>query len=316
MDLHDSISFTFNKFFYDLVKGVMDLSGGEVRKTLKQHYKVRATNTHQNIELFNNALNDSVYQKLVSLNPEGLLVDDEFKAMEIVQGVKVSAILDNTPADYHTTFASFVYIFTLLGVVYKEKDESAGRELFNAIMGALRNMQRGEEYESCLADVYDDDIKVLVGHTSKVIKNTANDLEEKDVPELTPEFLEGTKIGSLAKEITKEINLEDLNIDKPEDLLNMSNTNVIGNIMGKVGTKINEKLEKGEIKHEDLLKEAFSLLGAMQKGGAGPASALFNNPLMQNMMKNAANVRIDESKLRNLSTRDRLKKKHEEKYGK
>lgn len=309
MDLHDSIYFTFNKFFYDLIKGVKDLSP-DLKKKIKENYKVKSNNTTVNMDRFVDVFTPELYQKLISLDVSSILADEEFGSIEIVKAVRNAVVLENTPSEYHSTFVSFVYIFALLSEIKKQEDKESASDLFAAVMSALRNMQKGEEYDSCLADVYDDDIKILVSNTSKVIKNST--LEEKQ-PDLTPEFLAGTKIGSLAQEITKEINLDDLKIEKPEDLLNMGNNGMISSIMSKVGSKINEKLERGELNHEDLLKEAFSMLGAMQKGQGGNP---FNSPMMQNLMKNAGNIKIDESKLKNMSAKDRLKKKHEEKYGK
>lgn len=318
MNVQESIHYAFNKFFYDLVKDVKELtSSKEVEKTIKKEYKVRSNTTASNFERFDELLTDELYEKIISLTENDLLSDSFILNVEILKGLHLKDIIKSVPKDDQATVASYIYIFTLLVIVYRQPDDDTMRALFTSVMSALRNIQKGDDYNECLKDVYDDDVKTLIERANAVIKNTSS-IKDEDVsgPSIDPlggmGFLENTEIGNLAKEITNEINLEDLQIDKPEDLLNMNNSSIIGNIMGKVGSKLNEKMSKGEIKQEDLIKEAFSLMSNMQKSG----NPLFNNPMTQAMMKNKGNVKIDESKLRSMSTKERLRKKHEEKYGK
>lgn len=314
MYFKDQVTFAFNKFFYDLVKDIKE-SSPELKGTLKKHYKVKSTATHSNIKFFSDQVTDDIYTKIVSSGSGSLLQEPCVRNIQILQDVSLGSALDHTPKAYHSIIESYLYIFTLMNTLYKQQDEETGKALFIAVMNAVRAMQNGEDYEGALADVYDDDIKLLVKNTSKVITSKPSDDDVDINSDFVPEMLENSKIGNLAKEITSEINLDELNIEDPSNIMNLLNNNVIGNIMGKVGSKINEKIEKGELKNEDLLGEALNFMKVLQQNGGG------NNPLMSMMgdlMKNkqgGGKVRVDESKVRSMSTRERLKKKHEDKYG-
>ncbi len=139
---------------------------------------------------------------------------------------------------------------------------------------------------------------------------------KKQILEDTPSFMQNSEIGSIAKEITDELDISSLNIQKPEDLLDFKNNNVIGNIVSKVGSKLQEKFDNKELSHEELLREAMSMLGNLGAGGSG----MLNNPLMQEMMKagaaaqgtKGAKVRMDTTKLNNMAARERLRRKLDE----
>lgn len=306
MDFHTSLIYTFNKFFYDMIKDLKTQC-----KHLTKDYKVKVYTTDSNIELFNQNLDDITFERLVECDSSNVLSDESLQKFEPLKNVSIKSIVSTTSKDFNDTLCSYLYILTLLTIIHRQDEESA-ESLFKTVMGALRQIQSEESYEDEIRDLFDDDIKTLIDKASKVMKKLKTVVDEPSGNEsLNSSFLENTKIGSLAKEITNEINLDDLKIEKPEDLLSAGNTNIIGNIMTKVGSKLNEKMVKGELKHEDLIQEAFSLMGSMQKG-----NPLFNNPMVQNMMKNKNNVKLNEAKLKEMSTKDRLRKKHEERYGK
>tara|TARA_B100000674_G_C37526317_1_gene771731 strand:- start:170 stop:718 length:549 start_codon:yes stop_codon:yes gene_type:complete len=105
-------------------------------------------------------------------------------------------------------------------------------------------------------------------------------------------MLEDSKIGQLAKEISSQIDFESLNLntDNPEELLNPANLfggnsgNLLGNLVQQVGSSITEKMNSGELKQEDLVKDAFSLMNNMQNNSS-------DNPILNDMMKNMMNNR-------------------------
>ena len=111
--------------------------------------------------------------------------------------------------------------------------------------------------------------------------------DSKSVPDIK-EALENTKIGLLAKEISEEIDLSNVDVSDPSKLLNFSDfanqNSFMGKVVSKVGTKIQSKIQTGELKHEDLIKEAMSLLTTLDigkamsggaPGGAPDLSAMF-----------------------------------------
>jgi hypothetical protein len=82
-------------------------------------------------------------------------------------------------------------------------------------------------------------------------------------------------ICNLAKEISDEIDVSNLKVDNPEDILKLmdfsSSNNIVGDIIKKVSTKIHDKISNGQLKQEDLFGEAMNMMSMMGsgKGGAG-----------------------------------------------
>ena len=115
-----------------------------------------------------------------------------------------------------------------------------------------------------------------------------NKNKESKNPSFDEKFIEGSSLAKLAKEISDEINPEEIlkmgdnmkNMDNPmkmfQSLLSGDHNNGVGKLMTTVCDKLKNKMESGEINQEELLKEATTLLqsmsglGASSKGGGGP----------------------------------------------
>jgi hypothetical protein len=135
------------------------------------------------------------------------------------------------------------------------------------------------------------------------------------------------KIGSLAKEMAEEISKDFENILGNEEDINgtgdifkkmMKNPKKIMDLMKTVGAKLNEKMEKGDISKDDLMKEAAEWIGKMKEmsGGSDQFSELFKN-MAKNMGGMGKNMKIDQNALdrltKNQSTKERLRNKLEQK---
>lgn len=148
-------------------------------------------------------------------------------------------------------------------------------------------------------EILDDDLKVLLDniyHTKKAIQEfqiqyDADEFEKSSGGgdmngfESAFDFLHQSKIGELAKEISQDIDISNLNLDKPEDLLNVDSifsgeNNALGDIIGKVGNKISQKIQSGELKQEDLMQEAFSMMSKLNGTNS------FMSDMMNNVMRN------------------------------
>jgi hypothetical protein len=126
--------------------------------------------------------------------------------------------------------------------------------------------------------------------------------DEEEAPESTQgasgggsgnpfDFMENSKIGQLAKEISSSINLESLNINNPEDITSVEglfsgNNNALTNIIQQVGSSIASKIQNGDIKQEDLLGEAMGMMQQLNMGGGGGDGGGFGDMggLMKSMM--------------------------------
>jgi hypothetical protein len=151
------------------------------------------------------------------------------------------------------------------------------------IIGLIEKINNKEDITNELSEILDDEIKILLVNLKKVkvVVNMNTNIDD---------LIGDSKIGNLAKEISNSINLEDLNIENPSDLLNPENLfggnggNLIGNLVQQVGSSITDKINSGEIRQDELVKDAFSLMSRMQGGSD-------NNPIINDMMSNMMNAR-------------------------
>ena len=161
-------------------------------------------------------------------------------------------------------------------------------------------------------DIIDDDIKVLINKYHKLknmnaIVTTGDDDEEASVFDM----FKGSTIGDLAKEISEEIDLS--KIENPQDLLNFSGDNsAVSDIISKVGTKIQSKIDSGQLNQKDLLGEAMSLVGKLGQSDDSDTSNMMANIMSAASSMGLGNI-MNSEQVRASSTKERLRKKLEEK---
>eukprot|EP00873_Tetraselmis_striata_P026933 jgi/Tetstr1/447197/TSEL_034634.t1 len=85
--------------------------------------------------------------------------------------------------------------------------------------------------------------------------------------------MKNSKLGEIAEEISQTIDKDQLAQAFAggqgfetviQGLMTGQNVGLIGDLVQQVGNKINSKLQEGDMKEEDLLKDAFSLMGRMR----------------------------------------------------
>lgn len=320
----EKIIFTFNKFFYDLVKDLKDISP-ELKTLIKPNYKVKNNTTDENFKIFQASLNkDDVYTTVVESTIDSIFQSDLVKGVEIMKDITVAKVIEHVTDDYHRILKSFVLIFTLLFTLSKNADGEDGNMLFDKTMNIIREMQNNRPFDELLDEIFEDDVKTILNNLDKVIvkkteieadQTTEDDGSASASTSGFASMIENTKIGEIAKEISKDIDISSLNLEKPEDILNFKNNNVLGNIVTKVGSTLQSKFEKGELKHDELLQEAMGMLGGLGGGKGG----FLDNPLFKELLKSqmggmkGTKAKVDTSKLEAMSTRDRLRKKLEAK---
>lgn len=85
--------------------------------------------------------------------------------------------------------------------------------------------------------------------------------------------IENSKIGGLAKEIADEIDFSRIDPGQPADWLNLASiadpNSFLGGIVSKLGTKLTAKMQSGDIKQEDILGDAMSLMSSLGMGNPG-----------------------------------------------
>ena len=222
-----------------------------------------------------------------TVDPEGAVVKKE--EPEETQEKKANEQDQQQPP---AALATYLFTLAALCSAWAEEERasgsssgSSGSPLAKAVLCVLSHAQGGgsngcSDWITAKAGIVDDDIVVLLEKVAEASATAAAaEEEEGDRPAAgnQPSFeglmksLENSKIASIASEISKEIDLS--GTENPMDLLNLENlgdgNSVLGNIVSRVGSKIQAKLASGEISQQDLLGEAVGCLKAFEGGSSG-----------------------------------------------
>lgn len=289
----------------------------EIKSKLKTNYKVFDKKSNEYITRLVMNMNDNVTSAL--FGDEDIIDKLEIINFEIYVDVTVDDILKrvvNKDENSKQSFKYYLYILMVLGYIYKlddideDKKEILLRKTFDIINSVDTNViENNDELERHLDDILDDDLRKLLLKMyldRKMVKESVMKLDTEDLNGGL-EFLNNTKIGELAKEISSSIDMTKLNMENPEDMLNLNNlftgsNNMLGDIIQTVGTKITQKIQNGEINQEELMNEALSMMGSLNSSGHGDMMSQ-----MMGMMSGMGNM-MDPGN-RDNKTRQRLQKK-------
>ena len=271
---------------------------------------------------------------LLELAPEAAsLRDVRMIAFEPLEGLSVGTLVSECDAASMGCDAllGYVYTFAVLCAAFTEVRDSPSAALIGNVLQVLSLAQAPPDavdttvMEAAMDGILVDDVVTLLQKLSAVARPAAGEGEGQGEGEgdnnidAMLKSLENSKIGDLAREITQEIDMGKLASENPAELLNFANltdtNSPLGNIVSKVGSKIQAKLQNGELRHDDLLGEAVSLLKALDTGGK-----LTGNPLVGGLLNAAASGRLNMGAMNNMqrsaSARDRLRQRFEQKQNK
>jgi hypothetical protein len=286
----------------------------EFRKIVRKNFKVFDKSSSEYFDRINISIGDNI---------------DDIGKVELLPKLSTDVILEKVAENEQNMIHSYSYIFRILVSIYPEDNDET---ILEKVIDIIKTIQNNEDVEEKLKEVLDDDLAQLLRNLNDVL-SVPSESDDSDNGNSSNPFgmLENSKIGSLAKEISNEINIADLNLSNPEELLDIKNltssNNVLGNIISKVSDKIQGKISSGEISQSDLVNEALSFVGMMNSGSGsssgggannpfGDISSLLNNPMLAELiggLKKDGNtkVKVDTNKVKNMETRDRLKRKLE-----
>ena len=149
------------------------------------------------------------------------------------------------------------------------------------------------------AEGTEDEMMAMLKNMSTLTQDPETSLPDTSENEMKNLF-EGGIISDIAKELTSELDLDNLDMGNPKNM-NEAFANLMGggagggnnffNLVTKVGEKIQNKVQSGAVQQGDLMKEAQKMMGGLK-----------NPEKMANIMKN-------KNQQQGGATRDRLKKK-------
>ena len=228
--------------------------------------------------------------------------DNKLLDMNVLHGVKFGDIYKkNYPISSKHALWRYLHTFYLLVQSYPKLDR---------IIEKYKENESIDQIKQSLAN-HDGNLRNIMNSSAKfaeeIIKEQAKPTEDGKMPDMSS-FLNGmdenkfeseflnSKIGNLAKEISEELNGDDLKcMENPDDLMKnllSGEGGGLGNIIQKVSSKLQNKMQNGELNEEALMKEATSMMGMLNPafskmaggmgGGMGGMGNLFS--MMGGMM--------------------------------
>jgi hypothetical protein len=213
---------------------------------------------------------------------------DQLSDMNLVHGVKFADIYSNCPSlsSKHALWR-YLHTFYLLVQSYPKLDK---------IIEKYETHENIAKIKEALAN-HDDNLKNIMASSAKFAEDILKEQAAKQEAEAgtgagagpLPNLFEGmdegkfeekfmnSSIGNLAKEISQDLDLSDLqNLESPDDLMKAfmnGGSGGLGGIIQKVSSKLQTKLASGDLNEEALMKDATQMMGmlnpALQSMGLG-----------------------------------------------
>jgi hypothetical protein len=300
------VAHVYNRFLVDMMLNLKGANGGVLKKALKTagHKAIDPTSLSY-VEHASSGLPLAALTTKAPTTDGDIFENDEVLAFEPLKGVAIRVVVEAVSDDKEAANSArcYLYILAVLCATYTECASGSvdgNGALVSNVLEALSRIQNGGSDNVDVDGIMDDDIVALVNRLEEVTATaTVSSSTEEDGKDASCgledllKSLENSKIADLAKEISQDIDVSkfasDAASDNPAELLNFANlgdsNSLLGSIVSKVGNKIQGKLSSGELRHDELLSEAMSLLKAFDTN-----KTFAGNPMMGNLMKAANNI--------------------------
>jgi hypothetical protein len=330
-EIIDKVTYAFNKFFGGFVRDVKEINE-ELHNSIKQNYKVIDKSSDNYLDYFWNTLGNELQSKDFDIieNADRLYVAKDILLRQVLLALGEK---DEDP----TNILNTIFTMGVFAYIKKQVLEDDIDTYFDTSLRALTALQKGDKdaYDDEVDDILDENLKAIFDrlmivyetvessnedNVEKKSEKKSEDPQEPVNDDAINEIFEkfgNSKICDIAKEVSKSIDIGDLKVNSPSDIFNMldfskGGNNILGNIMQQVTSTISSKVSNGELKQEDLIQEAMTMMGSL--GKMGGAANIFNNPMLGSLMNNMsgggkgkAGIRTD--LINKMATKDRLKKK-------
>ena len=308
MEIRKHICIAFNKVLKSLIRDIKD-KNKEFKELLKQNYVSFDKKTDVYIKQFTESLSLEFKEHMCKSTFNTILNENVISQFPILIGIKIEDLKNDVTNDNdRNTLIYYLQILFIFNHLYNTLQddtienfnliETGTTTLFKTTLNLISILNKEDEIDIdvFLEEIYDDDVKHILYeiYMNRISLKNKVECDDEVPPSLDMEFISNTKIGSLAKQISDEIDINALNITNPNDLLNPdmfnpNSENPLGNIIKKVSDSIHSKIETGDINQEELMSEAFSLMNKLNTNMSGDTETNFMQQMMQQMMKNERN---------------------------
>lgn len=322
-EINENIMFMFNKIYLKLMKEIKH-KDADVKAKLKEHYKVFDNKSSEYMEKMLASVPNKKLMFEGLFGDDDVLESDNVKALALFVEVSVQEVMEKIVKDNmddRNKFKYYLYVLLVLAYIHdledmdNEKKNILLRKTVHLMSSVNETAMTDAMLEEQLDDILDDDIKTVLRKINRDKIHAKEPIVDAPPPTFGGdfkglEFLNNSKIGQLAKEISSGIDMNKLNINDPSEMMNPAalfggggeNGNMFGDIIQTVGSTITEKINSGEINQEELMNEALGMMGQLNQSGHGDMLSS-----MMNMMGGVGGTGGPSNKPN--KTRDRLQKK-------
>jgi hypothetical protein len=270
--LEKQIIYVFNKFTKSFIRIIKN--DDSLKNILKKNYICFDKCT-------------DIYLKDFQKNVESAEISQKFEDGDI----KNNSMIENVEVLKEITVSMlatedkyfYLHLFYLLVTLYKdvtnESDQTKIGSYKAILVTILKILNGGYEIGKIIEEeIYDERYKKLMNYVSST--RIDDIVEDNDIDNNPMNMIENSQIGKLAKEISSQIDLSQIdpaNIGNLNELFS-GDDNMMGNIIQQVSSVMTNKMQAGEINQEELMKEAMSMMGNLNNSGMMES--------MMGMMKN------------------------------
>lgn len=290
--MQSKVAYAFNTFLMDLIRDIkcIESEASEENQTtlkdIRSNYKILDKSSVAHIEWFNDQDHEND------------------KDIELLKGCKytlLAEMFEDQPLDL-AALKSYLIVFKILGLVYTDvgaNPDAYTSDSLNAVFQKIKIAKCGKGKDTKDTKDTNDTNDIEVHEVHEILDDRITDLLDElndacstgaaETESDMKTFFENSTIGSLAQEISKEINMDDLKGANPSEILNATfngggsggnQANVLGSVVSKVSAKIHERIASGSLNQEDLMSEAMNLMGMLNTGAA---QGMFPADLMANI---------------------------------
>lgn len=254
--LPKQIIYVYNKFAKSFIRDIKNINT-TIKESLKENYMCFDKLSEEYLIDFK--LNCEKLRDLDVVFLAGDLDNEMINQIEILKDIKVIDI--NVAASTHY-YLSIFYLLSRLhsDAVNNAEDEKKSSGLKAILVCALKILNGGYDTEEVLDEIFDDTYRTLLQNVTKHAV-----VEPEDLPDILS-GINDTKIGKLAQEISGMIDMNSINtgsINSISDLFSGENS-AMSSIIEQVSGVMAKKIQSGELNQEELMQEAFSMMGKMK----------------------------------------------------
>lgn len=274
--------YIFNQYYFAFVKKTRNVAkkikdkstvAKNILKSIRLNYNTFENSSSEYSSFFTEQFSTDLFKALLETDEPSSWIDENKEKM-----VFMNITLDMLSK----LFKDNVTIHQFMLILHIFRDPELTEEESKNIVQKMKGI-----------DTHDEELEIVdryVDYVQKIIQ-----LNIKSQAGFNMKDIEDTSIGKLAKDIVEDLDLDKIkqSVKNNGDILSALGDpeNGIGNLIGDVSSKMAKKIKSGEIKQDDLFKDALNMGsklpmfggGASRGGGGGSMGGFDMGNIMQMM---------------------------------